>query len=66
MTKRVTAQKDHPFPPQPRRVQTTIILSEDLWRRVKYRAIEERSDLKDIATRANETNLQTPLPEVAI
>jgi len=44
-------------------VQTTIILPEDLWRRVKYRAIEERSDLKDIATRAIEAYLQTPLPE---
>jgi len=66
MTKRVTATKAQPFPPQPRRVQTTIILPEDLWRRVKYRAIEERSDLKDIATRAIEAYLQTPLPEDAI
>jgi len=41
-------------------------MPEDLWRRVKIRAIDERSDLRDIANRALEAYLQTPLPEDGI
>ena len=66
MTKRATAAKAPFPPPEPRQVQTTLVMPEDLWRRVKIRAIDERSDLRDIANRALEAYLQTPLPEDGI
>ena len=63
MTKHATAAKAGKTPPPttPRRVQTTLVLSEDLWRAVKIRAVDERTDLRDICTRALRAYLETPL-----
>jgi len=66
MTKRATAAKATIPPPVTRHIQTTLVMTEDLWRRVKIRAIDERSDLRAIANRALEAYLQTPLPEDGI
>jgi hypothetical protein len=63
MTKRAAAQITVPPPIKPRRIQTTLVLTEELWRAVKIRAVDERTDLRDICTRALETYLKTPLPE---
>ncbi len=32
----------------PRTVKTTLLMPEELWRRAKVRAVEERRDLKDL------------------
>jgi len=64
MTKHTTATKAVKTPPpsNPRRVQTTLVLSDELWRAVKIRAVDERTDLRDICTRALQAYLETPLP----
>ena len=33
---------------EPAMVKTTLLMPEDLWRRAKVRAMEERRDLKDL------------------
>ncbi len=35
-------------PGEPTMVKTTLLMPEDLWRRAKVRAMEERRDLKDL------------------
>ncbi len=48
-------------PPKPRRVQTTLVLTEDLWRAVKIRAVEEHRDFRDVCITALEAYLATPM-----
>jgi hypothetical protein len=61
MTKRATAAVTA-IPPNSKRIQTTLVLTEDLWRLAKIRSVEERTNLRDLLTRALETYLTTPLP----
>jgi len=35
-------------PGEPAMVKTTLLMPEDLWRRAKVRAMQERRDLKDL------------------
>jgi hypothetical protein len=35
-------------PGEPAMVKTTLLMPEDLWRRAKVRAMEERRDLRDL------------------
>jgi len=59
MTKRATAAATA-IPPHT--IQTTLVLTDELWRLAKVRAVEERTNLRDILTRALESYLETPLP----
>jgi hypothetical protein len=43
-------------------VRTTIDLPEDLWRKVKIEAVEERSDLRSIIIEAVEAHLRRRKP----
>ncbi len=40
-------------------VRTTVELPEDLWRRAKVRAVDERSDLRSVIIAALEAYLRT-------
>jgi hypothetical protein len=53
------------FPPIPKKIQTTLVLDEALWRQAKVRAVDERTKLRVILTKALETYLATPLPQRA-
>jgi hypothetical protein len=61
MTKRATAAVTA-IPPIPPKIQTTLVLDEALWRQAKMRAVDERTNLRVVLTRALETYLATPLP----
>jgi Na+-transporting methylmalonyl-CoA/oxaloacetate decarboxylase gamma subunit len=44
-------------------VKTTIELPEDLWRKAKIKAVDERSDLRSIIIAALETHLRSKSPK---
>lgn len=61
MTKRASAAAAV-IPPTPKRIQTTLVLDDALWRRAKMRAVDERCSLRDILTRALLAYLLLPIP----
>jgi hypothetical protein len=44
-------------------VKTSLDIPEDLWRRVRHRAIDEHAKMRDILVRALEDYLKKPLPK---
>ena len=45
---------------EPSTVRTTLVLPEDLWRRAKVRALEEKCDLRDLLLEGLEIVLKRP------